>query len=393
MPHTRLSILFDRYLSKSCTEAERQELAELILNKEHEQAVTALLEKAWLLTNGEMDMPEEKGTLIFNSILESGKKVVPVQKSKVIRINWRRVAVAASVIMMLGISSYFIFFNRNKQNEIVKTELPVNVEPPKGTKAMITLADGRTVALDSLTNGTLAVQGNVNVIKTADGQIVYNGSASAVEYNTLFNPRGSLVQPLTLNDGTKVWLNAESSIKFPTAFAGSERKVEVTGEAYFEVVHNTAQPFIVRDINRDAQVQVMGTNFNVNTYVDEAAMKVTLLEGSVNVTNGSAFGLLKPGQQAQISSEIKIVNSVDLEQVMAWKDGVFRFKNTNIGEIMRQVARWYNVEVDYKGNFSDLNFGGSVSRQANLLELLKRLEATEALRFKMEGRKVIVMVK
>ena len=323
MPHTRLIILFDRYLSKTCTEAERQELAELILTKEHEEAVTELMEKVWLLTNGEMDMPEEKATLIFNSIVERGKKIIPVKQSKVIRINWRRVAVAASVILMLGISSYFIFFNPNKQNEIVKTELPANVEAPKGTKAMITLADGRTVALDSLINGTLAVQGNVKVIKTADGQIVYNGAASAVEYNTLFNPRGSQVQPLTLSDGTKVWLNSESSIKYPTAFVGNERRVEITGEAYFEVVHDATKAFYV--MKGDVSVQVLGTHFNMNTYSDENNIKVTLLEGAVKVSKDASIGLLKPGQQAQVGLDIKIVNGVDLNAVMAWKNGYFIF--------------------------------------------------------------------
>ena len=387
MPHTRLTILFDRFLSKSCTEAERQDLAELILDKEHEETVTELLEKAWLMTNGEMDMPEDKAAAIFNSILESDKKVIPVQKSKVLRINWRRVAVAASVILMLGISSYFILFNRNKQNEIVKTELPANVEAPKGTKAMITLADGRTVALDSLTNGTLAVQGNVNVIKTADGQIVYNGSASAVEYNTLFNPRGSQVQSLTLSDGTKVWLNSESSIKYPTAFAGNERRVEITGEAYFEVVHDATKAFYV--IKDDVTVQVLGTHFNVNAYSDENSIKVTLLEGAVKVSKDAAIGLLKPGQQAQVRSDIKIVNAVDLNAVMAWKNGYFIFNNTDVKVLMQQIARWYDVEVEYESRVPTLRFGGEVPRNTNLSEVMEILK-TSGVRFTIEGRKVTI---
>jgi len=313
------------------------------------------------------------------------------ENPKVRRIfSWRRVAVAASIMLALGIGSYFIFFNKGKQNEIVKTNntVPHDVTAPKGTKAMITLANGQKVLLDSLTSGTLAIQGSVNVVKTADGQIVYNGSATEVEYNTMFNPRGSRVVPLTLSDGTKVWLNSESSLRFPTAFAGNERGVEITGEAYFEVAKDATKKFIIS--GNGVTTEVLGTHFNVNTYTDESSIKVTLLEGSVKVTKGALTGLLKPGQQAQIGSEVKIVTSVDVDEVMAWKNGRFQFNKASLQEVMRQIARWYDVEISYEGKIAPQQFGGKMQRDLNLSEVLDGL-AKSQVHFRIEGRKVVVM--
>ncbi len=312
--------------------------------------------------------------------------VIPLQRR-----SFFKVSVAASIILALGIGSYFIFFNKGKQNEIVKTTtdpVPNDVIAPTATKAMITLANGKKILLDSLTSGTLATQGNVNVVKTTDGQIVYNGSATAILYNTLFNPRGSKVQPLTLSDGTKVWLNSESSIRFPTAFAGNERNVEITGEAYFEVTKDVTKKFIVS--GNGVTTEVLGTHFNVNTYTDESSIKVTLLEGSVKVTKGASSGLLKPGQQAQVSSGIKVITSVNVDAVMAWKNGYFNFVNADIKEILRQAARWYNLEVVYDGNVTDDRYKGKIDRDSKLSELLKILELNKV-KFKIEGNRLVVM--
>ena len=314
---------------------------------------------------------------------------VPVRKM----FNWRRIAVAASILLVVGLSTYFIFFNKSRPTEIAKTP-PQDVKAPASNRAMITLADGKTVYLDSAANGELAMQNNVKVVKTADGQIVYEGSSltthdSPLTFNTLTNRRGSKVIDMTLADGSRVWLNAGSSITYPVAFVSNERKISISGEAYFEVSHDASKPFIVS--KGETSVQVLGTHFNVNAYDDETDIKITLLEGSVKVSNGSSSGLLKPGQQAQISSELKIINGVDVDEIIAWKNGKFQFgEKADIGTIMRQIARWYDVDVEYKGTFTK-HFGGTISREVNVSQVLKVLETTGDVKCNVEGRKVTVM--
>lgn len=312
-------------------------------------------------------------------------KVIPIYRRK-----FFRVAVAASIVLMLGLGTYFAFFNKTSQPEIVKTIISKDVEAPKVTKAMITLTDGTTVSLDSVTSGTIAMQGNVNIIKNENGGIVYNGTNNTIEYNTLVNPKGSPVQSLTLADGTKVWMNAESTLKYFTSVGKVDRRVEITGECYFEAAHDATRPFIVKDVTRNTEVQVLGTHFNVNTYTDEPVMKVTLLEGSVKVIMGSSSGLLKPGQQAQVSNEIKVVDAVNMVEVMAWKNGYFQFTNADIGTVMRQVERWYDVQVVYEGEKPTGHYAGEVSRNVSAAEMLKVIKAS-GVNFRIEGKKIIVM--
>ena len=235
------------------------------------------------------------------------------------------------------------------------------------------------------------MQGNVQLTKLHDGQIVYKGSSNEITYNTLINPRGSKVIQITLSDGTKVWLNSESSMRYPTAFTGSERVVEVTGETYFEVAKNPVMPFHVR--KDGMEVTVLGTHFNLNTYAEEFDMKVTLLEGAVQVTSGEKDMVqLKPGEQSQLNNDgqLTMVKSVDMEGVMAWKNGKFDFgEKTDIGTIMRELARWYKLDLEYKGQFYH-HFGGSISRDVNLSQVLKVLEATGGVHFEVSGNKVVV---
>jgi ferric-dicitrate binding protein FerR (iron transport regulator) len=304
---------------------------------------------------------------------------------------WKKIAVAASIIFTLSLGAYFAFFNKTKKEEIVKLPESKDVEAPKATKAMITLSDGRIVSIDSLTT---IDQANVKLTKTADGKIIYAETSSSpsgeagVRYNSLSNPRGSKVIDMTLSDGSHVWLNAGSSVTYPVAFAGNERKVSITGEAYFEVSHDVSKPFVVN--KGEINVQVLGTHFNVNAYDDEPNLKITLLEGSVKILNKQSFVVIKPGQQAEVSSEIRVVNEVDVEEIMAWKNGKFQFgEKADIGTIMRQIARWYDVDVEYKGTFTK-HFGGSISREVNISQVLKVLETTGDVKFKVEGRKIII---
>ncbi len=396
----RLTDLLNRYANKTSSKEEENELFDLLNSVPEPDIEPALME---LLERTE-PMPDESRRQrllkrILNPVLpkiDEGGEWPPVRRERTFPL--RRIAVAASIILAIGIGSYFIFFNKGKQNEIVKTTtnpVPNDVTAPTATKAMITLADGRKVSLDSLASGTLATQGNVNVVKTVDGQIFYNGSSAVVEYNVIFNPRGSKVQPLTLSDGTKVWLNSESSLRFPTAFIGNERNVEITGEAYFEVAPSISplgggkkKPFIVS--GNGVTTEVLGTHFNVNTYADESSIKVTLLEGSVKVTKGNAFGLLKPGQQAQVATEIKVVSGVNVDEVMAWKNGRFAYNNSDLETIMRQMARWYNVEVVYKEKITD-RYTVTTTRDVPVSELFKYIEMSGGVHFKIEDRKITVM--
>lgn len=387
MTAERITTLFTRYMEGNVTEAERLELSALTLMAENTPLLKSLEQEYWEKMKGsEEGVTEEEVKMLLHSIGVSKPTIV---KS----LFWRRIAVAASITILLGMGSYFIFFNKsNEKTPIVKVPETQDVKAPETNRAMITLANGQRVYLDSVANGQLATQGNVNVSKTADGQIVYNGSATAVEYNTMFNPRGSKVQPLTLSDGTKVWLNSESSLRFPTAFAGNERKVEITGEAYFEVAKDAAKKFIVT--GNGITTEVLGTHFNVNTYADESSIKVTLLEGSVKVTKGNAFGLLKPGQQAQVgadpSTPLRVTSNVNVDEVMAWKNGRFAYNNTDLETIMRQMARWYNVEVVYKDKISD-RYTVTTTRDVPVSELFKYIEMSGGVHFKIEDRTITVM--
>jgi len=310
---------------------------------------------------------------------------------------WKSIAVAACITLLLATGAYFIFMNKPQQ-QIAKTEkqqqrFKNDVTAPGKAHATITLTNGKTVALDSFANGTLATQGNVRVIKTADGKIIYqpssNGSKTTLQYNILSNPKGSRVIDMTLADGSRVWLNAGSSVTYPIAFMGNERKVEITGEAYFEVAHNTAMPFKVQ--KGEAEITVLGTHFNINAYDDEDAIRVTLLEGSVKTSIGNGqSATLKPGQQAQITSDIKVVNNIDIEQVMAWKNGKFVFgESMGLKEIMRQVSRWYDVDIEYDSHINQ-SFGGSISREVNVSKVLEKFELTGRVHFSIQGRKITV---
>jgi len=379
----RLSELFDRwYNHHQVTEQEEKELMELLKDAAREERLEGLMKEAYESLRAEPFFTAAQRNQIADTILKKSTSRI---------FTLRRVAVAASIIVMLGLGTYFLFFQKSKlQKDIASTRdsLPDDIAAPKNNKAMITLADGRKVALDSLVNGTLVVQGHVKVVKTADGQIVYNGSADAIEYNTLFNPRGSKVQPLTLSDGTRVWLNSESSIRFPTAFAGAERNVEITGEAYLEVTKDATKKFIVAASG--VTTEVLGTHFNVNTYSDEGRIKITLLEGSVKVTKGASVSFLQPGQQAQVRTDVKVLSQVNIPEVMAWKNGVFIMNKADIGTIMRQVARWYDAEIVYENGIPEGTITGEVPRILHLSEVLKVYEHS-GVHFKIEGKKIVVM--
>ncbi len=284
---------------------------------------------------------------------------------------------------------------KNEQQSQIASNI-INDILPGGDKAILTLADGNTIILDSAGNGSIAQQGNTKVIKNG-GQLTYEVTEgdAVVLHNAISTPKGGQYK-IVLPDGSLVWLNAASSLKFPTVFSEKERTVELSGEAYFEIttkyVGNGKDklPFYVKINN--AEVEVLGTHFNVMAYNDEQSINTTLLEGSVRVYNNGEYAMLKPGQQARIGEDSKhiVVNEVDVTEVVAWKNGYFKFTNTNITTIMRQAARWYNVDVSYEGQVEKESFSGAIPRMQSLSALLKVLELTKTVKFSVEGNRVIV---
>jgi transmembrane sensor len=298
--------------------------------------------------------------------------------------------IAAMLIAVLGVAWYCTTILTPKQNNIAENSAkPLQHETP-GNKAVLTLANGSTMVLDNADNGLIAKQGNTRVNKTHDGELIYNNEGvnenNKVEINMVSTLSGGQYQ-ISLPDGSKVWLNALTSLKFPTAFTGTERVVELTGEAYFEVAKNKNMPFKVKLAN-NTSIQVLGTHFNIMAYANEGSINTTLLEGSINVQKGTLSKIMIPGQEAKITDEIKL-RTVNAEEAVSWKNGLFSFDRSNIHTVMRQIERWYNVEVVYEGKVPDNQITGYISRSSNLAEVIKMLELS-GLRIVPEGRKLKV---
>ncbi len=316
-----------------------------------------------------------------------------------------KVAAAALIIIFIGGGAWLIWNNHRAENVATKpsAENYKNDVLPGGNKAILTLANGSTIILDSAQNGTLAQQGNAKIVKVDSGLLSYNSNTGArpitsvILYNSISTPKGGQYQ-VVLPDGSKAWLNAASSLRFPTSFAGKERQVELSGEAYFEIARDAQRPFKVvvpsAGSNQGCAIEVMGTHFNVNAYMDEREVKATLLEGSIKMTGPSPQKTitLKPGEQADLQSDgdIKLIPNADTDEVIAWKNGNFQFNDANIETIMRQVARWYDVEVVYEGKVSK-TFVASISRNVPVSKLLRLLQLTNLVHFKIDGKKITVM--
>ncbi|MCS3795958.1 FecR family protein [Niastella sp. OAS944] len=322
-------------------------------------------------------------------LIFTGAVVTPVRRAATYSI-WKTVAAAAVVTAVLGTSAYFLLKKDTSEVATVQPEHSVLADAAPGAyKAQLVLDDGSTIELDSAGNRKLAQQGNMQVMN-ADGQLVYKKDATTKAtalFNTLKTARGQMY-PVKLSDGSAVWLNSSSSIRFPVAFTEQERRVEITGEAYFEVAHNDKKPFTV-SVN-GTEVQVVGTVFNINSYNDEGSMRTTLLKGAVKVKKGDQQVMIKPGEQAQVLNDnIKVNKEVNITKEVAWKNGLFYFKNEDLKTIMRQIARWYDVDVVYEGNVSKEGISGKIYRNTNLSEVLKLLNVLEV-NFKMEGKKLII---
>jgi ferric-dicitrate binding protein FerR (iron transport regulator) len=373
--------LYEKYLAGKCSKKEQAEL-------ENYQDSFELKEQQWNVRT--MGNSEE----IKQSIQEDlNYSIEEHSKYRIFRFRaWQSAAAAILILLTAGI----YYYQNSPEPVLVKTETPRfrNDVAPGNNKAILTLDDGSKIDLDDAKTGILANESNIDIKKTGDGQLEYTAGAQnvkTVKYNILSTPMGGEYQ-LVLPDGSKVWLNSGSTLRFPTAFIGSERIVELKGEAYFDIAKNPKMPFLVRT-NNAMDIKVLGTQFNIMAYDDEKNINTTLIEGSVEVLKGSGKTMLKPGQEAILnrgSGNIKVA-SADLEQAIAWKNGYFIFYNENIESIMRKVSRWYNVDVVYQGNLSNKDFVGTISRNKNISELLKMLELTGAVHFSIDGRRITVM--
>jgi ferric-dicitrate binding protein FerR (iron transport regulator) len=401
MPETRLTYLLKNYFESKATVEENDELMSLLANAGNDDEIKIVMDRVWeeYLAKNPVFSGEKSKSILAGILKVHSLPAYKKAKQK----SWWLYAAAAVILLIGSAVVYQLGFKKTDSPEIVKKDIETPDIAPGGNKAVLTLADNSTIILDNAANGALTQQGNTKVLKLNDGQLAYNtiGKTAEVLYNTITTPRGGQYQ-LTLSDGSKVWLNAASSLRFPTAFAGDERRVEMTGEAYFEVgrPHKTPprgkQRFIV-DVAGKGEVEVSGTHFNINSYADEATINTTLLEGKVKVTaTGSGLPtpdsrLLSPGQQAQLNSkgQVSVNKNVEVQEVVAWKEGLFHFESTDIKTILRQFSRWYDIEVIYEKPAGDEKYFCIVSRNSTLSNVLKSLQAN-AIKFRIEGKKLYI---
>ncbi|MET3876311.1 FecR domain-containing protein [Chitinophaga sp. OAE865] len=393
MQEQRAIYLLQQRLSGNETPAEQEELYTLLEDDGNmEILMAALTDLMWQAPAGTEPVDMDARNALLQSITGTDlttpfvETVAPV---KTIQRFWWAAALVAGLLLAAGL--YFLLRPAATVKPVpALAQRYKNDIAPGGNKAMLTLADGSRIALDEALNGTLGQQGNTRIIKTRNGQVQYYaaGNNAVVTYNTLSTPRGGQYQ-LTLPDGTRVWLNAASSLHFPTAFTGSNRTVELTGEGYFEVAALPGKPFLVKA--NGADITVLGTHFNIMAYANEQSMAVTLLEGAVNVGRNGTVKKLLPGQQARITGNNSItVSDTDVQEAVAWKNGFFIFDRADITTVMRQLVRWYDIEVVYEGAPPEIRFGGGMQRSLPLSAILRLLEKNGVL-FKIEGRKITVL--
>jgi transmembrane sensor len=412
MMKDRLHYLFRQYFEKAATPEEIAELMSRLSEDASEEEILSLMDETWEgFTSPQPVFADEKSQQMLQYALQA-----PEQKQPVIIKRWRSVAAAAAVLLLLFSTGYLLLKKEPVASPQATLPQPVKFKndiTPAKEDVVLTLANGARIVLDDASNGNLASQGGVSVIKQ-NGQLSYakasGKSASAAVYNSIATARGKQYM-VVLSDGTKVWLNAASVLRYPAVFDVSVRRGELSGEAYFEVTHtaNKKVPFIVATVppsgGRSAEIMVLGTHFNINAYNDEALVKTTLLEGSVRISTTADTGtktkittVLTPGQQAQLShlsdhGSIHLVKEANVHQTMAWKNELFDFENETIRDIMRQLSRWYDIDVEFKGEISEKHYYGAIRRQVNISEVFKMLEIAGNVSFSINGKKVYIQQK
>lgn len=375
--------LLEKYRTGNCTDAEKAIVETWYLKFEQEEGN--------LLSDIQISDATDR---IWNRMPIHETEVLPVRKRNL----WPAIGAAAAVILMGSLALYLFnpsLLSPSKEQLAKVNPAAEQVILPGGNKAVLTLADGKQITLDEAGNGKLAEQSGITITKTKDGQLVYTVSPSAVAakgpaMNMIATPKGGQYQ-VNLPDGTKVWLNAASSLRYPAVFTAGVRQVSLTGEAYFEVAKvHPEMPFKVSTATQT--VEVLGTHFNINSYTDEPAVKTTLLEGAVKVISPSTALkelILKPGQQSALRGDRLNVAEVNEEEVIAWKNGMFRFRDADLQTVMRSVARWYDVQVNYEGTLPVRQFSGEIHRNVNLSEVLDILSFFKV-HFRVDGKTITV---
>ena len=372
--HERYAYLLKQAAQHSATPAELEELCELLKTEEIRPELLP-------------DMPPVSydaahwNNIASNILAADKQNIIPIRAKR--RWLWA----AAGVALLITAAGYLLLQPQKVTQPVIAVKPSGKQDiAPGGNRATLVLGDGSQLTLDSAANGTLSQQGNTQVVKLANGQLAYQtagqSSTQAILYNTIYTPRGGKYK-VTLPDGSKVWLNAASSLRYPTAFTDT-RSVELNGEAYFDIAPDAAHPFIVS--HEKTVIEVLGTTFNMMAYTDEASIKTTLLSGAVKV-NGQK---LKPGQCASISNgKLSIEEGVNTEAAVAWKNGYIQFEGNDIRSAMRQISRWYDVEVTYKGEIPS-HFRGIIPSHVPVSEVLKMMEMTGEVTFEISGRTIIV---
>lgn len=379
MNETRFSALLELYVTGNLSASDKAEFLQMLHSGEYDHLLETAMEEDWRAGRYE----EEENLALRDLITQQVNRQIG-ETPRVRRIPlWLRYA--AMLVLFAGIAGY-VYWQLGSRLDTI----PLADVAPGTTKATLTLQDGSVIPLDSAGHQKLQ-QGQSTVLQQG-GQLQYDvkGKEEVVVYNTLSTPRGGQFR-LILPDGSKVWLNAASSIRYPTAFTGKDRLVEVSGEAYFEIEKDAQQPFVV-SLPEDNRIEVLGTSFNVNAYTDEPVMQTTLLEGAVRVSNISGSAVLSPGQQAVVAgnNNIRVIQARNPGQAVAWKDGLFNFEGASLDDVMRQLARWYDISVVYEKGVPDIAFGGKIGRDLTLAGVLNILERT-GVHFRLEGKKLIVM--
>ena len=392
-----LEILLNKYLDKQCTAEEIRYLLSHFNLPDHKEDLQDMLhqyfEQEVEAGNVEKQLAEQTAEELRPVVLSKIKE----KQSRYLLGRWIKFAAAAVVFLCISVALYIsIPPTSETSKEVVQSGTRQKDIQPGSNKAVLLLANGSKIVLNEVNDGELARQNGVAIVKTKNGQLINTSLSSAsasteLAYNTISTPMGGQYQVI-LPDGTKIWLNAASSLRYPTAFTALSRLVELTGEAYFEVAKDASKPFKVSV--RGQMVEVLGTHFNMNTYEDEQSMKTTLLEGSIQIAYQQMKSLLKPGDQAKITAgqaiPIKISRGVDTEEAVAWKEGYFQFNHANIQEVMRQLSRWYDIEVKYEGKQPLKEFGGAIQKDLPLSKVLNILEKSN-IHFKVTGKEVVVM--
>ncbi len=373
-----IKLLFERYLNNHASREETAELFQYFQDTNNKEALEQMIENQL--------ESRDKEELIDKMILDRvfGKIDLDTEPQNFKSPTWyKTTGVAAAIILIISIS--YLFLNRSTYNDHTAT-----IIEPGRDKATLVLSSGKTIVLEDVANGKLTEELGTTIEKTEKGGINYKIEGNTdvrIAMNLLNVPKGGQFQ-ITLSDGTKVWLNSNSSLKYPSAFSTSERRVELTGEAYFEVSKNKQNPFIVETSLQ--KVEVLGTKFNINAYDDESSTQTSLAEGSVRVSCKNNTTLLKPGQQSTLTDQNIAVRSINLDQVLDWKNGDFNFSNNNLKEIMRKISRWYNIEVIFEGPISQETYVAQISRKKRLNDVLRALQLSGSIKYNIRNNKLYI---